>query len=71
MGRVIRTRCQQQVWTEYWSHGQGRWVHMDPCEGIVDRPLLYEQGWCVTHCTASSVCMRERQHVYVCVTMCA
>ena len=33
------------VWVEYFSQAQQRWVHIDPCEGIVDKPLLYEQGW--------------------------
>ncbi|KAL3679882.1 hypothetical protein R1sor_022838 [Riccia sorocarpa] len=33
------------VWTECYSSLLGRWVHLDPCEGIMDRPLLYEEGW--------------------------
>lgn len=33
------------VWVEYWSEASERWVHIDPGEGILDKPLLYEKGW--------------------------
>ncbi|BBN01309.1 peptide-N4-(N-acetyl-beta-glucosaminyl) asparagine amidase [Marchantia polymorpha subsp. ruderalis] len=36
---------QDHVWTECYVTLFQRWVHLDPCEGIMDRPLLYEEGW--------------------------
>ncbi|KAK8884708.1 peptide-N4-(N-acetyl-beta- glucosaminyl)asparagine amidase [Tritrichomonas musculus] len=33
------------IWVEFWSDEKGRYVHVDPCENIVDQPLTYEKGW--------------------------
>ena len=33
------------IWCEFWSDEKNRYVHVDPCEGIVDKPLVYEEGW--------------------------
>uniref|UniRef100_A0A915PZZ3 Peptide-N(4)-(N-acetyl-beta-glucosaminyl)asparagine amidase n=1 Tax=Setaria digitata TaxID=48799 RepID=A0A915PZZ3_9BILA len=31
------------VWCEIWLEDLDRWVHCDPCENIIDTPLLYEK----------------------------
>ena len=33
------------IWVEFWSDEKQRYVHVDPCENIVDAPLVYETGW--------------------------
>ncbi|EFN85481.1 peptide-N(4)-(N-acetyl-beta-glucosaminyl)asparagine amidase [Harpegnathos saltator] len=33
------------VWTEVWSPMQKKWIHVDPCENVVNKPLMYEKGW--------------------------
>lgn len=33
------------VWCEVFSESQKRWLHVDPCENTLDKPLIYEHGW--------------------------
>jgi peptide-N4-(N-acetyl-beta-glucosaminyl)asparagine amidase len=33
------------VWSEIYSKSQKRWLHIDPCEAALDKPLVYEHGW--------------------------
>ncbi|XP_014477524.1 PREDICTED: peptide-N(4)-(N-acetyl-beta-glucosaminyl)asparagine amidase [Dinoponera quadriceps] len=33
------------VWTEVWSPTRNKWIHVDPCENVVNKPLMYEKGW--------------------------
>lgn len=33
------------VWSEVWLEDKQRYVHVDPCEDIIDAPYTYEVGW--------------------------
>uniref|UniRef100_A0A915D0B2 Peptide-N(4)-(N-acetyl-beta-glucosaminyl)asparagine amidase n=1 Tax=Ditylenchus dipsaci TaxID=166011 RepID=A0A915D0B2_9BILA len=37
------------VWVEIWSDDLDRWVHCDPCENVIDTPLMYDKGWGKKH----------------------
>ena len=37
--------AEDHVWCEYYSRGAQRWIHLDPCEGVADAPLLYCENW--------------------------
>ncbi|CAG9564226.1 unnamed protein product [Danaus chrysippus] len=33
------------VWCEVFDQDSQRWLHVDPCEGCMNSPLMYEHGW--------------------------
>lgn len=43
----VRLACDlnDYIWVEYWSDEKGKYVHVDPCENIIDAPLTYEKDW--------------------------
>ncbi|XP_018306019.1 peptide-N(4)-(N-acetyl-beta-glucosaminyl)asparagine amidase [Mycetomoellerius zeteki] len=47
LGYDARFICDEtdHVWTEIWSASNKKWIHLDPCENIIDKPLMYEKGW--------------------------
>ncbi|XP_029155333.1 peptide-N(4)-(N-acetyl-beta-glucosaminyl)asparagine amidase [Nylanderia fulva] len=47
LGYDARFICDEtdHVWTEIWSASSKRWTHVDPCENVIDKPLMYEKGW--------------------------
>ncbi|CAL1681720.1 unnamed protein product [Lasius platythorax] len=47
LGYDARFICDEtdHVWTEIWSASSKGWTHVDPCENVIDKPLMYEKGW--------------------------
>lgn len=60
------------VWVECWSVRQQRWIHADSCEGLIDRPAMYESGWgkklnyavAATHDSVADVTKRYTRKFY-------
>ena len=63
------------IWVEFWSEEKQRYVHVDPCENIVDKPLTYESGWkkketwviAVGEGQAADVTPKYTQHLDECI----
>lgn len=36
---------EDHVWCEYFSSHCQRWIHIDPCENVIDEPSLYSNNW--------------------------
>lgn len=30
---------------QIWSPTSEKWIHVDPCDNIINKPLIYEKGW--------------------------
>jgi len=60
------------VWVEVYSNRQQRWIHADSCEGLIDRPAMYESGWgkklnyavAATHDSVADVTKRYTRKFY-------
>lgn len=34
---------EDHIWVEIFDSDTNNWIHCDPCENIIDRPLLYDK----------------------------
>ena len=48
--------CPLLVRFQVYSYAENRWIHVDPCEAVMDAPMTYEVGWGkkLTYCMAVS-----------------
>lgn len=51
------------VWVEVWSGQLKRWLHCDPCENVLDTPLMYDKGWGKKHAYVLAFAIDHMQDV--------
>lgn len=51
------------VWVEVWSDQLKRWLHCDPCENVIDTPLIYDKGWGKKHAYVFAFAIDHMQDV--------
>uniref|UniRef100_A0A183BL70 Peptide-N(4)-(N-acetyl-beta-glucosaminyl)asparagine amidase n=1 Tax=Globodera pallida TaxID=36090 RepID=A0A183BL70_GLOPA len=51
------------VWVEVFSGQLQRWLHCDPCENVIDTPLMYDKGWGKKHAYVFAVAIDHVQDV--------
>jgi peptide-N4-(N-acetyl-beta-glucosaminyl)asparagine amidase len=49
------------VWVEIWADDLSRWIHCDPCENVIDTPLMYDKVM-LPLCQFLFVCMMKNEH---------
>lgn len=43
--RHLLTDSSRILSVQIWIPAKNAWVHADPCENKLDKPLMYEHGW--------------------------